>query len=142
MLGSLAGLLLMASFTPSENNGHDIYDRGLWHLSLTSYSEIMNSRCISQQNLLSNFVSMSSLPKVVFIFFIVAFTFFLFLFSAKPRPSRKTAAISLTSALQESPIEVRPTSIQTEWVLGHEILSELMALDLEAPKYVLRWVIG
>lgn len=148
MLGSLVGLFVVEGFTENESDGRDRQGRGLWALNSPVYSPVGHLRSVSQYLFpASQFLSMSSLFKAVLIFSIFAFALFLYLFSAKPAPSKKPTTIALAAAPSPaSPIEVRQkawlTSIQTLGVPGHKMLPELMALHLEASKYVLRQLIG
>jgi hypothetical protein len=148
MLGSLAGLFIMEGFTVSEGDGRDPDGRGLWALPLPHYSAAFHSQWASRWSIPgSTFLSMTSVLRAVAIFFILALAVFLYLFSAKPTPSRKSAVVTLAAAPSlASPIEARQqawlTSIQTVWVPRHRMLPELIALHLEASKYLLRKVIG
>ena len=148
VIGSLAGLFIMEGFSETEKDGHDPHDRGLWALTHPSATIAAHSRqffqFLSPSSLL---LPLSSLLKALLLFSVLALALFLYLFNAKPKPSRKPAVIPLTAAPSPaSPIEVRQmawlTSIQTVWVPRHKMLPELIALHLEASKYVLRQMIG
>ena len=148
MLGSLAGFFVMEGFTEKEKDGHDPDGRGLWALSGPLHSRAGYSYWIPQiVPPSSQFSPMPSILKAIFIFSILALAVFLYLFSAKPSPSRKPASIPFAAAPSPaSPIEVRQkawlTSIQTVWVPRHKMLPELVALHLEASKYLLRQMMG
>lgn len=148
VIGSLAGLFIIDGFSEKDNDGHDPHDRGLWALTRPSYSLATHSRrffdILSPS---SQFLDMSSLLGAILLFSILALALFIYLFNAKPTPSRKPAATPLAAAPSPaSPIEVRQkawlTSIQTVWVPRHKMLPELIALHLEASKYMLRQMIG
>ena len=148
VIGSLAGLFVMEGFSTKEDDGHDPHDRGLWALSQPSFSLAAHPRRFFQIIFPSSqFLDMSSLLKAAVILSILALAIFLYLFNAKPRPSKKPATIPLAAAPSPaSPIEVRQkawlTSVQTVWVPRHKMLPELVALHLEASKYLLRQMIG
>lgn len=148
MLGSLAGLLIIEGLMKNEKDGHDPDGRGLWALSHPSYSHADFSQWAPQMSLLSShFLSTSSILKAFLGFSILALALFIYLFSAKPTPSKKLASVALAAAPSlAAPIEVRQkawlTSIQTVWVPRHKMLPELIALHLEASKYLLRLAIG
>lgn len=148
MLGSLVGLFVVEGFTENESDGRDPQGRGLWALTSPFYSPVGHLRSASQYLFPSSqFLSMSSLLKATLVLSVLALALFLYLFSAKPAPSKKPTTIPLAAAPSlASPIEVRQkawlTSIQTIGVPRHKMLPELMALHLEASKYVLRQLIG
>lgn len=148
VIGSLAGLFIMEGFSEKEKDGHDPHDRGLWALTHPFTTLATHSRRFFQILFPSSLsLDLSSLFKAVLIFSILALALFLYLFNAKPKPLRKPAALPLAAAPSPaSPIEVRQkawlTSIQTVWVPRHKMLPELIALHLEASKYVLRQMIG
>lgn len=148
VIGSLAGLFIVEGFSEKEKDGHDPHDRGLWALTHPSATLGALSRQFFQILFPSSLaLHLSSLFKAVLIFSILALALFLYLFNAKPKPSRKPVVVPLTAAPSPaSPIEVRQkawlTSIQTVWVPRHKMLPELIALHLEASKYLLRQMIG
>lgn len=148
VIGSLAGLFVMEGFSEKEEDSDDPHDRGLWALSHPSSTLATHTRRVFQiLSPSSQFLDITPLLKAVLVFSVLALALFLYLFNAKPKPSRKPAAILLAPAPSPaSPIEVRQkawlTSIQTVRVPRHKMLPELIALHLEASKYVLRQMIG
>lgn len=149
MVGSLAGLLIMEGF--SENDGDDdaTGGRGLWALPISPfYSLFRFILTIRTVFLPSAYVTyFSPMFRLLLVFSVLAFAMFLYLFSSRPTSSRKNPSVTPTTASSiASPIEVRQkawlTSIQTVWVPRHRMLPELVALHLEAMRYILRQLIG
>ena len=152
MIGSLAGLMVMEGFSDRESDGNQPNGRGLLALPTVSYSYVVRIFWILKGGLAACFPGllmppMPSLFKLFLVLSAMAFGLFLYLFSAKPKSSMKGKATVLAAAPSlASPIEVRQkawlTAIQTVGVPRHRMLPELIALHLEALKYVIRQIIG
>lgn len=149
MIGSLAGLMIMEGFSEDEESGNAPGGRGLWALPSLPFRSL-NWPWLTWWSGVSfpAFAPyVSPLCKLFLVVLGLAFALFLYLFSSRPRPSKKMIAVaSAVAPSLASPIEVRQkawlTSIQTVWVPRHQMFPELLALHLEALRYVLRNLIG
>ena len=149
MIGSLAGLMIVDGFSANEKDVNTPDGRGLWalpSLPLPSLTQATRTLC-GGLGFSPHTPYLSSLCKLFLVFLGLAFALFLYLFSSKPKPSKKSQTTVLAAAPSPaSPLEVRQkawlTSIQTVWVPRHQMIPELLALHLEALRYVLRQLIG
>lgn len=149
MVGSLAGLLIMEGFSERETNGDHLSGRGLFALPSVPYSYIKQFMVILKGKLAVStpVLSISPIFKLFLLVSTLAYCLFLYLFSSKPKPSVKIKATAPAAAPSlASPIEVRRkawlTAIQTVGVPRHRMFPELIALHLEAIKYVLIQLVG
>lgn len=146
MLGSLTGLLVMEGFSERETSGNH---RGLFGLPTIPSSQVAQVARALRENLMSAnpMLSISPLLKLFLFVSALAFTLFLYLFSSKPKPSVRGKPTVLAAAPSlASPIEVRQkawlTAIQTVGVPRHLMFPELVALHLEAMKYIIIQLVG
>ena len=149
MIGSLAGLMIMDGFSEDERDGSIPPGRSLWALPNLPFPMMAHPLRPLYGSMHFSVLTpyLSPLCKLFLVFSGLAFALFLYLFSSKPRPSKKSIVATLTAAPSlASPIEVRQkawlTSIQTVWVPRHQMFPELVALHLEALRYILRQLIG
>lgn len=146
MIGSLAGLLVMEGFSERENSGDH---RGLFSLPTIPSPNVAQVIRAFRGKLTSAKPALSFSPLFKLFLFVsaLAFTLFLYLFSSKPKPSvrRKPTVLAAAPSLA-SPIEVRQkawlTAIQTVGVPRHRMFPELVALHLEAMKYIIIQLVG
>lgn len=146
MIGSLTGLLVMEGFSERESSGDH---RGLFGLpTIPSSHAAQVIRALRGKLTSANpMLSISPLFKLFLFIPALAFTLFLYLFSSKPKPSVRSKPSALAAAPSlASPIEVRQkawlTAIQTVGVPRHLMFPELVALHLEAMKYVIIQLVG
>lgn len=149
MIGSFAGLMIMDGFGEDEKDGCVRDGRGLWALPNLPFPSLTHPLRALYSSVHFSILTpyLSPLCKLFLVISGLAFALFLYLFSSKPRPSKKSIAAVLAAVPSlASPIEVRQkawlTSIQTVWVPRHQMFPELIALHLEALRYVLRQLIG
>lgn len=146
MVGSLVGLLVMEGFSEREASGDQPNGRGLFALPTVSSMYTPQALWTLRESLGVS----ASIPPLFKLFLVVsalAFGLFLYLFSSKPKPPTNCKAMVPTAAPSlASPIEVRQkawlTAIQTVGVPRHRMFPELIALHLEAMKYVMRQLVG
>lgn len=146
MIGSLAGLLVMEGFSERESSGDH---RGLFSLPTIPSPHVAQAIRAFRGRLTSAkpLLSISPLFKLFLFILALAFTLFLYLFSSKPKPSVRSKPTVLAAAPSlASPIEVRQkawlTAIQTVGVPRHRMFPELVALHLEAMKYIIIQLVG
>ncbi|MCJ1426200.1 hypothetical protein MMC29_004103 [Sticta canariensis] len=152
MVGSLAGLLIMEGFSEREGDGNQPSGRGLFALPTVPSTHVARMFWTMKGRLAVSapmflVPPMPSLFKMFLVLSALAFSLFLYLFSSKPKSSTNGKATVLAAAPSlASPIELRQkawlTAVQTVGVPRHRMFPELIALHLEALKYVIRRLIG
>lgn len=145
MIGSLVGLLVMEGFSEKESSGDH---RGLFSLPIpSSYVAQVIRAFRGKLTSTKPILSISPLFKIFLLVSALAFALFLYLFNSKPKPSvRRKATVLAAAPSLASPIEVRQkawlTAIQTVGVPRHRMFPELVALHLEAMKYIIIQLVG
>ena len=147
MLGSLAGLLVMEGFGERGGNGDHPDGRGLFALSTPPTLNVANAIRSLKGNIFTPGIPFTFLVKILLVFSLLAYAIFLYLFSSKPKSSTSCKDSMLAAAPSlASPIEVRRkawlTAIQTVGFPRHRMFPELIALHLEAMRYIGRQFIG
>ena len=147
MIGSFAGLMIMQSFSDTENeekrHGKRSFSTIPNHLrrSIVSYQSSLRGRDLGANHSHWLFVML----KFSIILFILGFGIFLYAFCSKPKIRKQSHKPTSTPSLA-SPLEVRRnawlTAIQTVRVPRHDLFPEWGAVNLEALQYVLRQIIG